>query len=305
MSATRPAVETTSPKAALLSINTASSSPSRSGVSPTTADASPYIKAMIAHHRTDDSTLLESMYTLGAKLGQGSFGTVRLVQHKDTNTTYACKIMRKRRGDPSAYEQVQREVAIMKRVRHPHIIQLCEVFETPKQFFLIMEYCKGGELVQRVKSRRHCSEADVRIIILRLVNAIAYLHDQGIVHRDIKPENILVSADPMAAAAAEGGLPDLFNIKVSDFGLATFTNACNMMENIVGTPLYMAPEIVQNLGYSAQCDLWSIGVMMYLLLCGYRPEVERGLSQMIQEGQIEFPSAFWHDISAGGDLEIW
>ncbi|TPX55808.1 hypothetical protein PhCBS80983_g05013 [Powellomyces hirtus] len=279
-----------SPRIARITINTSKSA---------AADASAYIKASIAHTRTDDSIALEAAYSLGAKLGQGSFGTVRLVQHKETNTTYACKIMRKRRGDPRAYEQIQREVAIMKRVRHAHIIQLKEVFETPKQFFLIMEYCKGGELVQRVKSRRHCSEADVRIIIQRLVEAIAYLHDQGIVHRDIKPENILVSADPMSADPENGNLPDLFNIKVSDFGLATFTDACNMMENIVGTPLYMAPEIVQNLGYSAQCDLWSIGVMMYLLLCGYRPEVERALNQMIQEGQIAFRDADWKDISPG------
>ncbi|KAJ3022597.1 Serine/threonine-protein kinase 33 [Thoreauomyces humboldtii] len=259
-----------------ISINTSTKAATDSSMAP---------RAPIAHHRTDDSAALEAAYTIGAKLGQGSFGTVRLIQHKATNTTYACKIMRKRRGDPSSYEQVQREVTIMKRVRHPHIIQLKEVFETPKQFFLIMEYCKGGELVQRVKSRRHCSESDVRIIMTRLVEAVAYLHAEGIVHRDIKPENILVSADPLGLGVAEAisamsdetttanaagtgiadALPDLFNIKVSDFGLATFTDACNMMENIVGTPLYMAPEIVQNLGYSAQCDLWSIGVMMYLL----------------------------------------
>jgi serine/threonine kinase 33 len=82
------------------------------------------------------------------------------------------------------------------------------------------------------------------------------LHDHGIVHRDIKPENILLSSNDQN---------DQFNIKVSDFGLATFTDACTMMENIAGTPMYMAPEIIQNLGYSGQCDIWSMGVMMYLL----------------------------------------
>ncbi|TPX64962.1 hypothetical protein SpCBS45565_g05493 [Spizellomyces sp. 'palustris'] len=256
-------------------------------------------KADIPHHRTADTNALEAAYSIGIKLGQGSFGTVRLVQHKETSTTYACKILRKRRGAPTAYEQIQREVAIMKRVRHPHIIQLKEVYETPKKFFLIMEYCKGGELVQRIKSRRSCSESDVCTIMYRLVDAIAYLHDQGIVHRDIKPENILVSSDipiPLPGSASQS---DLYNIKVSDFGLATSVDTCTMMENIVGTPLYMAPEIVQNLGYSAQCDIWSIGVLMYLLLCGYRTDAEKALQQMISEGRIEFPSVYWADVSPG------
>ncbi|KAI8815846.1 kinase-like domain-containing protein [Fimicolochytrium jonesii] len=261
----------------------------------------------ISHHRTDDETAFSSAYALGSKVGQGSFGTVRLVKHKSTLLTYACKIMRKRRGAPNAYEQIQREVDIMKRVRHPHIVQLKEVFETPHKFFLVMEYCKGGELVQRVRSRKHCTEDDVRTIMGRLVEAIAYLHDQGIVHRDIKPENILISSDTIAGANGSGAtdgisIPeplDIFNIKVSDFGLATFTGACNMMENIVGTPLYMAPEIVQNLGYSAQCDLWSIGVLMYLLLCGYRGDAERALHQMIQEGRVDFPDVYWNEISPG------
>ncbi|KAJ3029165.1 Serine/threonine-protein kinase 33 [Rhizophlyctis rosea] len=247
-------------------------------------------KERIQHFKVEDSDEVDVHYTLGKKLGQGSFGTVHIIQHKATNKTYACKIVKKKRGSPVLYEQLQREIAIMKRVNHPHIVQLYEVYETPRKYFLVMEYCRGGDLVQRIRSRRGCCEADVRVILCRLVSAIAYLHDHGVVHRDLKPENILVSlSDPS----------DQFNIKVSDFGLATFADACNMMENIVGTPLYMAPEIVQNLGYSATCDVWSIGVMMYLMLMGYRRDIERELQQLIAMGKVEFPEGWWKDVSVG------
>ncbi len=127
------------------------------------------------------------------------------------------------------------------------------------------------------------------------------MHTQGIVHRDIKPENILLSRK---------NPEDPLDIKVSDFGLATFTNAAAMMENIVGTPLYMAPEIVQNLGYSYQCDIWSVGIMLYLLyffifysfisLCGYKKEVETEVKEMLTAGEIKYPDHLWKNINPSG-----
>ncbi|KAJ3048906.1 Serine/threonine-protein kinase 33, partial [Rhizophlyctis rosea] len=245
-------------------------------------------KERIQHHKINDSEDVEAHYTMGKKLGQGSFGTVHTLQHKETLKLYACKIVKKKRGSPLLYDQLQREIAIMKKVNHPHIVQLYEVYETPRKYFLVMEY------------------------------AITYLHDHGVVHRDLKvssqlsslpdfaifnqtdpsdlltqPENILISlTDPI----------DNYIIKVSDFGLATFADACNMMENIVGTPLYMAPEIVQNLGYSATCDVWSIGVMMYLMLLGYSREIETQLGQMIANGKVEFPEEWWKEVSVGGSF---
>jgi serine/threonine kinase 33 len=120
---------------------------------------------------------------------------------------------------------------------------------------------------------------------------LAYLHAHGVVHRDIKPENILLQTnDPL----------NLFNLKLSDFGLVTWVDNCTMMEHVVGTPMYMAPEILQSLPYSAQCDIWSIGVLMYLLLCGYSREVEKLLHMMIVEGKIDYPPLFFKSISPGG-----
>ncbi|KAJ3412287.1 Serine/threonine-protein kinase 33 [Chytridiales sp. JEL 0842] len=191
----------------------------------------------------EDHTLMESKYVLGRKLGQGSFGTVRILFDKSNDTiVHACKMIRKKRGSRLSYEQQQREVAIMKIVRHRHIVQLREVFETPKKVFLVMEFCEGGELVEKIRMRRYCSEPDARVIMTRIADAVGYLHDHGVVHRDIKPENILLSTEDPS---------DPFNLKLSDFGLATFTDKCTMMANVVGTPLYM--DTLYSQGESEDC----------------------------------------------------
>ncbi|KAJ3063723.1 Serine/threonine-protein kinase 33 [Podochytrium sp. JEL0797] len=262
-------------------------------------------KDRIEHHRVEDTTELEQKYRMGRKLGQlshtaistefpptGSFGTVYLVDDRETGLSYACKSLKKKAGSPKVYEQLQREVAIMKLVRHRSIIKLYEVYETPKKIFLVMEHCGGGELDQRF---RDCPEDDVRCVVRRLADAVGYLHTHGVVHRDIKPANILVSSvDPF----------DRVNIKVSDFGLATWVNNCAMMENVVGTPLYMAPEIIHNLPYSAQCDIWSIGVMTYLLLCGFGREIQQQFQKMVSDGKVLYPPEYWKSISPGGETEI-
>ncbi|KAJ3279510.1 Serine/threonine-protein kinase 33, partial [Blyttiomyces sp. JEL0837] len=247
-------------------------------------------KEKIDHNRVEDEAPLEEKYGLGKKLGQGSFGTVRLVKDKQTGQSYACKALRKKKGSVVTYEQQQREVAIMKIVRHPYIVQLYEVFETPKKFFLIMENCDGGELVSKIRKRGSCSEAECRLIMARIIDAVGYLHRHGIVHRDLKPENILLSNSIPA---------DEFNIKVSDFGLATWVDKCSMMENVVGTPLYMAPEIWKNLPYSAQCDIWSTGVIMYLLICCFKPEAEKALHGMILTENIDYPARNWESVTPG------
>ncbi len=241
----------------------------------------------IVHTRAAEKDYFDYKFEFGQKLGQGAFGMVQVAADKHTGLLYACKTVKKMAGSTTAYEQVMREIEVMKKTNHPNIVRLIEVLETPKKIYLILEYCEGGELVGKIRKMPEINEEDCRTIIGRLADAIAYLHKIGIVHRDIKPENILISTD---------NPNDPWNIKVSDFGLATSTNACAMMDNIVGTPLYMAPEIVKNSGYSAQCDVWSIGILMYLLLCGYTKEVETDLIKMIQRSDITYPEKYWSDI---------
>ncbi|KAL7749130.1 hypothetical protein RI367_005535 [Sorochytrium milnesiophthora] len=240
----------------------------------------------IEHVRAQDKTQLKTRYDMGSKLGKGAFGTVRLITEKATQQLYACKIIPKRPGS-AMISQLEREVNIMKKVRHENIIQLKEVYETPYKVYIIMEYCNGGELVKSVQSSSAISEDDIRTVIRRLSSVVGrYLHDCGIVHRDIKPENILLSTcDPN----------DRYNIKVSDFGLAAFggSDSTKLMENVCGTPLYMAPEVIKGVDYSQQCDIWSIGIMMALLLVQYTREAENALKEMLQEGKIDLRHPVW------------
>ncbi|KAJ1505500.1 Serine/threonine-protein kinase 33 [Coelomomyces lativittatus] len=186
-------------------------------------------------------------------------------------------------------EQIGREVEIMKMIHQKHVVQLREVYETPEKIYLIMEYCNGGELVKKVQMTNSIEEKDVKLVIKRLAGAMGYLHDHGIVHRDIKPENILLSTqDPN----------DPYNIKVSDFGLAAFTGGGKLMENVCGTPFYMAPEVVSGQGYSHSCDIWSIGIMLALLLTKYTKEAEQTLRDMVLHSKLDFQHEIWNDVTA-------
>ncbi|KAI8915689.1 kinase-like domain-containing protein [Gorgonomyces haynaldii] len=185
---------------------------------------------------------------------RGAFGIVHRVEGH--GKIWACKIVKKKQGSPSAYEQLMREVTVMKVVSHKNIVALKEVYETPKKLALVMEYCGGGELVKTLRKRGVIKQLEIQTIIRQLIDAVTYLHKHGIVHRDIKPENILLSSDSPLVP---------YDIKVSDFGLACFADSVNRVEHIAGTPMYMAPEVIHNLGYNHQCDIWSIGVMLYLL----------------------------------------
>ncbi|ORZ35941.1 kinase-like domain-containing protein [Catenaria anguillulae PL171] len=269
-----------------------SASPHQQALSPTSsvhgshADLYSPNHLPIQHIRAEDKAGLHSRYDMGSKLGKGAFGTVRLVTDKATREVFACKSIHKRSKNGASIDQIGREVEIMKKIRHRHVVQLREVYETPQKVYIVMEYCNGGELVKKVQKNGSIDETDLKLVIKRLASVIGYLHDLGIVHRDIKPENILLSTQDPA---------DPYNIKVSDFGLAAFSGGGKLMENVCGTPLYMAPEVLAGLGYSQQCDIWSIGVMMALLLCNYTRAAEHGLRDMIQRGQVDMSHELWAD----------
>ncbi|ORY36484.1 kinase-like protein [Rhizoclosmatium globosum] len=245
-------------------------------------------KERIEHHRVEDVTDLEKKYRIGRKLGQLSV----LTGH-----CFACKSLKKKAGSPKVYEQLQREVAIMKLVRHRNIIKLHEVYETPKKIFLVMEQFCGFWSFGR-KTNAMLSAVELANWTKDSADVQKMTFDQSFGnwlmpwHRSSrhKPANILLSSsDPF----------DKWNIKVSDFGLATWNNQCTMMENVVGTPLYMAPEILQNLPYSAQCDIWSIGVLTYILLCGFTKEIQGAFQKMVMDGKITYPHEYWKSIAPG------
>ncbi|KAJ3325116.1 Fibrocystin-L [Boothiomyces sp. JEL0866] len=246
----------------------------------------------VSHLRSENAfNEFENIYHVGKIIGQGAFGVVNLVEHKTTKQLYACKTLKKKLGATSFYEQQEREVSIMKAVQHDNILQLYEVFENSQKIGLVMELCHGGELVQAVRKSSYCSDKTIRTIISQLTNAVTYLHRNKIIHRDIKPENILLKYD-----IAEHD----YYIKLADFGLACYSDNANGVDNIAGTPMYMAPEIIKHLGYNHTCDVWSIGVMLYLLLCQYEKEVERAVHEMITLGKIEYPEKYWGPIDSRG-----
>jgi len=239
----------------------------------------------IPHTRVDDESVIESMFSMGRKLGQGSFGIVREAKDLNSGRKWAVKAVNKEKAGSSAVKLLEREVSILKRVNHDHIIHLEQVFETSKKMYLVMELCEHGELADMMKAQYHFKEDDVRQIIGDLASAIAYLHKNDIVHRDLKLENILVHKNE------ENGR---LHIKVTDFGLSVVKDGVgheNMMQQFCGTPIYMPPEIVDNKTYSQQCDVWAMGVITYYLLSGappFKARDEETLYEYIKKGEINF-----------------
>jgi len=238
----------------------------------------------LKHEVTDP---IEDYYTVTEKvLGRGNFSTVKLGINKETQERCAIKIIDKSlvKNKP---EMLSNEVDILLRAKHSGIIGLLDLFDTPDKMMLCMELVSGGELFDRIVEREQFTEAEARFVMAQLFDALAYLHSMGIVHRDLKPENLLLANEK----------DDI--IKIADFGLSKIYTE-EMMSTACGTPGYVAPEILQCEGYDKQIDMWSAGVIMYILLCGYPPfynENDGRLFESIMAGQYEFHSPYWDNIS--------
>ncbi|XP_033127970.1 serine/threonine-protein kinase 33-like [Anneissia japonica] len=250
----------------------------------------------ITHTRIEDESVIEKTYTFGNKIGAGSFGVVIEAVQINTDQKLAIKIVNKEKAGSSAVKLLEREVGIMKIVKHKYIVHLEEVYETPKKMYLVMEFCGEGDLQHMLNESKTLNEKDTQTVVKRLASAVAYLHKNDIVHRDIKLENILLSKD-------YENPEDKLNIKLSDFGLSIVKGGVGsdaMMQTMCGTPMYMAPEVINNQGYSQQCDVWSIGVIAYLLISGTPPFTgrdEESLYTAIRKGEVDFTSSVWEGIS--------
>lgn len=201
---------------------------------------------------------ISKWYTFDTTLGYGQYGTVRLarsVYHPEE--AFAVKtICYKRLG--TRLDCIRREIAILFSLDHPNIIRLYEVYEEPKYFHLVTEYCSGGELFDRLVSKGHYQEAEAATLFRKILGAIAYLHSRGVCHRDLKPENFMFESD---------------ELKLIDFGLAAKMETPDTiaeMHSQVGTAFYVAPEVLKG-PYTFKCDIWSAGIMLYLMLTGTAP----------------------------------
>uniref|UniRef100_A0A8C6KEP5 Serine/threonine-protein kinase DCLK2 n=1 Tax=Nothobranchius furzeri TaxID=105023 RepID=A0A8C6KEP5_NOTFU len=247
-------------------------------------------------NRSVSSSIINDKYKVGKVIGDGNFAVVKECVERATGQEYALKIIDKARCCGKEH-LIENEVTVLRRVRHPSIIQLIEVDETPTQLFLVMELVKGGDLFDAITSSTKYSEHDASAMVFNLAGAIKYLHRMNIVHRDIKPENLLVCEYPDGTKS----------LKLGDFGLATVVEG--PLYTVCGTPTYVAPEIIAETGYGLKVDIWAAGVIAYILLCGFPPfrsenNVQEELFDQILKGKLEFPSPDWDTISLPAKMLI-
>merc|ERR1712137_1413472 len=207
-------------------------------------------------------TNFHEKYETGEVLGKGAFSIVKKVTSKRSGRTYAVKIIDKKNVGQDM-QRLRIEIDILTRVKHPNIINLKEIMEDDETLYIITELVTGGELFDKIVELGAYSESDAARLVFNMVSAIDYLHSQNIVHRDLKPENLLLKADT-----------DVSEVKLADFGLSKIISdgvQKQMMQTACGTPGYVAPEVLTADGYDKEVDLWSIGVITYILLCGFPP----------------------------------
>ncbi|CAL9078323.1 unnamed protein product [Musa textilis] len=231
-------------------------------------------------------------YSLGKELGRGQFGVTHLCTHKATGENLACKTIAKRKlASKEDIEDVRREVQIMYHLAgQPNIVELKGAYEDKQSVHLVMELCAGGELFDRVIATGHYTERAAASLLRTIVEIVHTCHSMGVMHRDLKPENFLLLNDDEDAP-----------LKATDFGLSVFFKQGEVFKDIVGSAYYIAPEVLKR-AYGPEADIWSIGVMLYIFLCGVPPfwaESEQGIFNAILQGQIDFTSDPWPNISPG------
>ncbi|KAF9306065.1 hypothetical protein BGZ74_007778 [Mortierella antarctica] len=233
--------------------------------------------------------LLELYTVTDHVLGVGTFATVKEIILKETGKSYALKIILKKSLQGKG-AMIDTEISVLSKVRHPNCVSLLELFETEDAVYLITDLAAGGELFDQLLQKGSYTEGDAARLVYQILLGVAYLHDRDIVHRDLKPENLLFSDKTENA-----------RLMITDFGLSKVLTAQNdVLMTACGTPGYVAPEVLQQIGHGKPVDMWSVGVIAYTLLCGYTPfwgEDQPALFESIISGEYEYEEEYWSDIS--------
>ncbi|KAI9126104.1 hypothetical protein K1719_003522 [Acacia pycnantha] len=236
----------------------------------------------------DSSSLLHGKYELGRLLGHGTFAKVYHAKNLQSGKSVALKVVGKEKViKVGMMEQMKREISVMKMVEHPNIVELYEVMASKSKIYIAMELVRGGELFNKI-ARGRLREDVARVYFQQLISAIDFCHSRGVYHRDLKPENLLLDEDG--------------NLKVTDFGLSTFAEHLRqdgLLHTTCGTPAYVAPEVIGRKGYDGdKADIWSCGVILYVLLAGFLPFQDDNLMAMykkIYRGDFKCPPWFSSD----------
>jgi len=219
-------------------------------------------------------------YILGKTIGEGTFGKVKLGTHLPTGEQVAVKILERHRiKEVADVQRVAREIHILKKVHHPHIIKLFEIIETEFELTLIMEYCNGGELFDHIVECGRVHESDACNLFRQIISAVEQVHKMNVVHRDLKPENLLLDMHK--------------NIKLVDFGLSNVFAEGQLLSTACGSPCYAAPEMIAGQPYVPEnCDVWSCGVILFALVCGHLPFEDQNtaaLYRQIMKAEFQTP----------------
>jgi calcium/calmodulin-dependent protein kinase I len=261
---------------------------------------------------------IEARYKLGDVLGEGGYSVVKSGISNIDGKRVAVKIITRKDLSEADEESLKQEVSILGKLNHPNITRLFDFFEEEKFYYVVLEYLDGGELFDRIVKKTYYSEKEARDLVFTVLKAIKYCHDQHIVHRDLKPENLLLASKN-----------DDSDIKVADFGFATYAEGLSITSQC-GTPGYIAPEILKSKPYGKCClclffldsptfclpfslfnffidtlgkpaDMWSFGVILYILLGGYPPfhdDNQRTLFRKICKGDYTFHPDYWSGVSS-------
>ncbi|KAI1213923.1 checkpoint kinase 2-like protein [Annulohypoxylon truncatum] len=246
--------------------------------------------------RSRSSSAFLQQYTLLDRLGKGHFAEVYLCVEKSTGQRYAVKIFTKNPGmdEKSKTDGLQQEIAVLMGVSHPNVLCLKDTFNEKNAVYLVLELAPEGELFNYIVMKQKLTEAETRKLFIQLFQGIKYLHDRNIVHRDVKPENILLTDKDL-------------HVKLADFGLAKIIGEESFTTTLCGTPSYVAPEIlaeVKHRKYTKAVDIWSLGVVLYICLCGFPPfsdelysrDFPYTLSQQIKGARFDYPSPYWDSV---------
>lgn len=242
------------------------------------------------HFMHETAGELREKYKIGNKLGVGAFSTVRIITHRETGEKRSLKIVHKKSMKTDEERgMAATEVSLLKSLDHPNIVKLHEYSQDSKNFYIVTEYCSGGELFDKIVSSDCFSEKIAANYMKQILGVLCYLHKKNIVHRDVKPENLLLTDESPAAS-----------LKLIDFGSSRRFREGEILLKKLGTPYYIAPEVLAR-NYNHMCDLWSAGVNMYILLCGFPPfggDDDHEIIQNVKRGTLSFPSPEWDNISS-------
>lgn len=225
-------------------------------------------------------------YEVLKEIGDGSYGKVFQVNHIHSKTKRAMKSIPL--SQTIDLDQLMIEVNVLKELDHPNIVRIFEVINDSKFLNIVMEQCTGGELYERIKKSSHFSESLASQYMFDIVSAIKYCHEAKLVHRDLKPENVLFESSKKDA-----------RLKIIDFGTSKYFKPNEKMQKFIGTSYYVAPEVIDK-NYDEKCDVWSLGIMLYAMLCGFPPflgETNEEIFGKIKNNKVSFKSENWKCVS--------